>query len=448
VEGQVTTQQTSSQLSFERVAPIFALTFVDVLGLTVILPLLHLYGAAFGATPLQIGLIAAAFPMAQLIGVPAMGALSDRFGRKPLLLISQVTTCVSFVMLAFAASLEMVILSRLVDGLFGANLATAQAAISDLTTERDRARGLGLTGAAFGLGFIFGPIISLLSLQLTDSLAVPALTAAAYSFLSILLTAFVFQETLPPDKRRTARRIAVFPRHLLSRPQALVILFILFAEQFIFFGFEALMGVFTLSRLGLLGGGNAFFFLVIGIILVTVQVRYIGRWVRRYGEPRVLTGALVLLGVGLLLVALTPEQPQPFYVRSLVEFDLRAQIPTTTEAILGDLGVELPEEGRNGLGGVLWFLAALFPLSVGAALVRPNANSLLTRFTRGEDYGSILGVSAAVISAANGLSPIVCGLIFQHFGPTVLFGGGGLIVLVLAVLNFTLYRLLPSDHHT
>jgi MFS family permease len=440
VEGQVSAPPPNSSLTFGRVAPIVALTFVDVLGLTVILPLLHLYGAAFGATPLQIGIIAAAFPLAQLIGVPMMGALSDRFGRKPLLLISQFTTCFSFLMLAFATSLEMVILSRVVDGLFGANLATAQAAISDLTTDKDRARGLGLTGAAFGLGFIFGPVISLLSLQLTDSLAVPALTAATYSFLSILLTLFAFQETLPPDKRQSKRRVVLFPRQLLRRPAALVILLILFAEQFIFFGFEALMGVFTLSRFGLLGGGNAFFFLVIGVILVTVQVRYIGRWVRKYGEARVLTGALVLLGLGLLLVATTPEQPQPFYVRALVEFDLRAQIPTSAEAILGDLGVELPEEGNNGVGGILWFLVALFPLSVGAALIRPNANSLLTRGTSGEDYGSILGVSAAVISAANGLSPILCGLIFQQFGPTVLFGAGGAAMLLLALLSLVAVR--------
>ncbi len=440
MEGQVSTPPPANSLTFGRVAPIVALTFVDVLGLTVILPLLHLYGAAFGATPLQIGMIAAAFPLAQLIGVPMMGTLSDRFGRKPLLLISQFTTCFSFLMLAFATSLEMVILSRVVDGLFGANLATAQAAISDLTTEKDRARGLGLTGAAFGLGFIFGPVISLLSLQLTDSLAVPALTAATYSFLSILLTLFAFQETLPPDKRQKTRRVVPLPRQLLRRPATLVILLILFAEQFIFFGFEALMGVFTLSRFGLLGGGNAFFFLVIGVILVTVQVRYIGRWVRRYGEARVMTGALVLLGLGLLLVATTPEQPQPFYVRSLVEFDLRSQIPTSTEAILGDLGVELPEEGNNGVGGLLWFLVALFPLSIGAALIRPNANSLLTHGTRGEDYGSILGVSAAVISGANGLSPILCGLIFQQFGPTVLFGAGGAAMLLLALLSVVAVR--------
>src|SRR5690606_30371630 len=123
---------TPKQFTFERVLPIFALTFVDVLGLTIILPLLHLYAAAFGASPLQIGLAAAAFPLAQLIGVPVMGALSDRYGRKPLLLISQVSTCASFIMLAAANSLELVILSRVIDGIFGANIATAQAAITDL----------------------------------------------------------------------------------------------------------------------------------------------------------------------------------------------------------------------------------------------------------------------------------------------------------------------------
>ena len=123
-------ETTSKKLDFNRVAPIFFLVLVDILGLTLILPLLHLYGAAYGASPLQIGMVAAAFPLAQLIGVPVMGALSDRFGRKPLLLISQISTCISFLMLAYANSLELVILSRLVDGIFGANLATAQAALS------------------------------------------------------------------------------------------------------------------------------------------------------------------------------------------------------------------------------------------------------------------------------------------------------------------------------
>ena len=129
------------KLDWGRVLPIFALVFVDMLGLTVILPLLHLYAVAYGATALEIGMVAAAFPLAQLVGVPVMGALSDRYGRKPLLLISQITTCLSFILLGLANSLWLIVLSRVIDGLFGANIATAQAALSDITTEETGRRG-------------------------------------------------------------------------------------------------------------------------------------------------------------------------------------------------------------------------------------------------------------------------------------------------------------------
>ena len=280
-----------------RVVPIFLLVFVDILGLTVILPLLHLYAAAYGAGPLEIALVIAAFPLAQLVGLPVMGALSDRYGRKPLLLLSQATTCLSFIMLGLAGSLEMVILSRLIDGLFGANLSTAQAALSDITDPSNRTRGLGVTGAAFGLGFIFGPVIALIALELTNSLAVPAFTAAIYSFVSILVTAFLFKETRPQETRGIGGLRWLNPlaslRQLLN--PALTSLFLLiFAQQVIFFGYESLLGLFTLTRLGFLGRGNAALFLLIGVILVTVQLRFIGRWSAKLGDWR-----LAALGFGL-----------------------------------------------------------------------------------------------------------------------------------------------------
>ena len=187
-------EQAATKLDMRRVLPIFLLVFVDLLGLTVLLPLLHLYAAAYGGGALEIGLVIAAFPLAQMLGVPVMGALSDRYGRKPLLLISQITTCVSFIMLGLADSLALIILSRVIDGLFGANLATARAALADITDSSNRARGLGLIGAAFGLGFTLGPLIAIITVELTDSLALPAFTAAFYSFISILITAFVFKE--------------------------------------------------------------------------------------------------------------------------------------------------------------------------------------------------------------------------------------------------------------
>ncbi len=439
---------TQTPLDTRRVLPIFLLVFVDILGLTVILPLLHIYAAAFGAAPLQIALVIAAFPLAQLVGVPLMGALSDRYGRKPLLLISQATTCISFIMLGLATSLELVILSRLVDGLFGANLSTAQAALSDITDETNRTRGLGVTGAAFGLGFIFGPVIALLSLELTNSLAVPAFTAAIYSFVSILVTAFLFKETHPPALRGPGERLWLSPalvlRYLL-RPALGILLLLMFAQQIIFFGYESTLGLFTLTRLGFLGRGNALLFLVIGLILVTVQLRFIGRWSARLGDKRLATLALGLLALGLLLTATTPKSPHPFYLRELAERDLLSARQSTAEVLIGDLGIDLPANENRGLAGVIWLLVAIVPVSIGAGLIRPALNSLITQRVSGGEYGRALGLSSALVSAANACAPLIAGLIFQELGSSAPFVIGAVLMAGLCLSSLLLPRWLRRD---
>jgi MFS family permease len=439
---------TTKRLEFGRVLPIFALTFVDVLGLTVILPLLHLYAAAYGATPLQIGMVAAAFPLTQLIGVPIMGALSDRYGRKPLLLISQVSTFVSFLILAAANSLEMVILSRVVDGLFGANLATAQAAITDLTDESNRAQGLGLTGAAFGLGFILGPAIALGSLEFSNSLSIPALIAAAYSFVSILLTLFGFRETLPPNRRRAGsfgRSAVIFSTvRMMRRPQINHLLLLMFAQQIVFFAFESLLGLFTLSRLGLLGQGNALIFIYVGFILVYVQIRLIGRWTRGLGERRLVFAALGLLAVGLLMVAVTPNQPHPLYLERKVEASIRELAPTSTEAVIGDIPITLPDDSRRGFGGILWFLLAIIPVGIGSGLIRPALNSLMVQRVGRDESGAVLGVSAAFVSLANAVAPLVGGLIFQEYGAAAPFMLGGFVMAGLLLISLVIMRSQPD----
>ncbi|MCC6616215.1 MAG: MFS transporter [Anaerolineae bacterium] len=425
-----------SQLTFERVAPIFALTFVDILGLTIILPLLHLYAIAFGATPLQVGLAAAAFPLAQIIGVPVMGALSDRFGRKPLLLISQITTCISFVMLALANSLWIVVLSRVVDGLFGANIATAQAAISDITRPDERARGLGITGAAFGLGFMLGPAIAAIALEFSDDLGAPAWIAAGYSLLSILLTLFLFRETLPPAHRESEVRAPFRFGGLgwLKGSHLIILLLLMFAQQVVFYGFESLLGLFTLNRVGLLGQGVAFIFVVVGIILVFAQLRLIGPLSRRFGDARVAQIALVLVGAGLLLLASTPAEPHPFYVQRIVENEIAKLAPSGTEIVIGSIPVALPPESARGLGGIVWLMLALVPVALGAGMIRPGLNSLMTRREGEQNYGRILGASAAAVSAANAVAPLLGGFLFQQYGATIPFGLGGALMLVLALL--------------
>lgn len=430
-------------LDKRRVIPIFLMVFVDMLGLTLVLPLLHLYAAAYGAGPLEVGIVLAAFPLAQLLGVPMMGALSDRYGRRPLLLISQVTTCISFIMLGLANSLALIIVSRLLDGLFGANIATAQAALSDITDASNRARGLGITGAAFGLGFIFGPAIAIFTLELTDSLAAPAFTAALYSFLSIMITTFMFKETHPPQRRGGAPGSGIRPLTLvryLARPLVGLLLLLMFAQQFIFFGFESLLGIFTLTRLGFLGAGNAALFLLVGIILVIVQMRAIGPWSNRFGEGRLVMAALFLLALGLLLASTTPEQPHPFYVRELVARDLMAQAPTRAQAFIGEPRIHLPANGNNGLAGVLWLALALVPISVGAALIRPALNSMITRSVAETEYGSALGVSSALVSAANASAPLLAGFLFQQLGSSAPFAFGGALMTLLCAASLSLSR--------
>jgi MFS family permease len=337
-------------------------------------------------------------------------------------------------MLATANSLAMVIISRVFDGLFGANLSTAQAAISDVTTAENRARGLGITGAAFGLGFMLGPAISAIALEFTDSLAIPAWIAAAYSAVSILLTLFAFEETLPPEKRGTVQGLRRFTGlSLLRRSQIAFLLALMFAQQVIFYGFETLLGLFALSRIGLLGQGIGFVFVFVGIVLVFAQVRMIGRLTQRYGEAWVAKGALLLLGVGLLLLAATPVEPHPFYVRQILENEIARLAPSGTEAVIGEIAVEIPQRVSGGsLGGIVWLLGALIVIALGAGLIRPSLNSLMTQRVAATDYGAVLGLSAGAVSAANAIAPLLGGLAFQGWGAAAPFVIGGVGMIVLA----------------
>src|SRR5512146_3184037 len=184
------------KLDFRRILPVLVIVLIDLMGLSIIVPLLPLFAARFGATPLVVGILQATYPMMQLLGGPFLGRLSDRFGRKPILLVSQLGTCAGFILLGFANALWLLFLSRIIDGLSGANISTAQAAIADSTTEKNRTQGLGLIGAAFGVGFILGPIIAYIVLALSGGdYRTVALTAAGFSLASILMTTFWFHET-------------------------------------------------------------------------------------------------------------------------------------------------------------------------------------------------------------------------------------------------------------
>lgn len=426
------------KLDFKKILPIFVIVLIDLLGVTIIIPLMPLYAASFNATPLLIGFLGATYPIMQFIGAPVLGRLSDRYGRRPVLLISQVGTLIGFLILGFATNLWMLFLSRMLDGLSGANIATAQAAITDSTTEKTRTQGLGLIGAAFGMGFVIGPVIAFISLSASgNNYHVPAFVAASFSLVSILLTWFWLPETLSKEKRGKSGNKPGFSfsemLKALTHPNVGLLLVLIFSQQVVFGGFEQLFSLFTLSRLGLAARGNSIIFVYIGIIVVAVQGYFIGKWSRKFGDRRLIYAGLALLSIGMLLTALTPSVPPPSYSKTALQAELgasgslRAHENPTTQ----NLPVTLPDDTNTGWLGIAWLLVATIPTAIGGGMLQPSINSLITKRIDPLEVGGILGISTALLSAANAVAPLLWGIIFQALGPSWPFIFGALLLLVL-----------------
>ena len=428
------TAAAEEKLNFKKIFPIFIIVLIDLLGVTIIIPLMPLYAASFGASAIMIGLLGATYPVMQFIGAPILGRLSDRYGRKPVLVISQIGTLIGFLVLGFSNALWMLFLSRIIDGLSGANIATAQAAISDSTSEKTRTQGLGLLGAAFGLGFVIGPLIAFVSLFASgNDYRVPAFVAAGFSLLSILLTWFMFDETLPEERRGYESGKATFSLgsvfQALSHPAVGFLLILIFAQQIAFGGLEQLIALFTLYRLGLNAAGNAVIFVFVGVIVVAVQGGFIGPWSRRYGDRRLILAGLALLAVGLVLIATVPHQPVPWYSQSALSAELSGprQMPGETPPTQS-MAIAIPSDLNIGWLGLLWILVAMIPAAIGGGLLQPSINSSITKRIDFSEVGGMLGISAALLSAANALAPVIGGVLFQACGASWPFLLGGILM--------------------
>lgn len=425
------------KLDFKRVLPVVVIVLVDLLGLSIIIPLLPLYAASYGADPLMIGVLSGAYPVMQFLAAPVLGRLSDRFGRKPVLLVSQIGTFAGFMLMGLAGTLPVLLAARIIDGVSGANIATAQAVLTDSTTEKTRTQALGLIGAAFGLGFTIGPVLAYLSLAVSgNNYHVAAFVAAGCSLLSILLTAFWLPESLPPEKRgATHKALFDFGATLraLRRPDVGFLLVLMFAQQFVFGGLEYLLPLFTLSRLGMSAGSNAVLFVFIGLATVVVLGGLMRRWSAQHGDRWIILLGLGTLAAGMILTATTPNQPRPGYTRAALVQEL-GQKGAVTALDEQKLRVELPADGATGWLGWIWIFAAMVPISIGGSVLSPAINSAITKRVARADTGGMLGISASMSSAANALTPILGGAMFQWFGTTAPFLVTGLATLLLLAL--------------
>jgi DHA1 family tetracycline resistance protein-like MFS transporter len=430
-------QENDEKLDFKKVLPVLVVILVDLIGLSIIVPLMPLYAARFGANPLMIGILGSTYPAMQFIGAPILGRLSDRFGRRPVLIVSQIGTLIGFILLGFANTLWLLFLSRIIDGISGANIATAQAVVTDVTTDKTRTQGLGLIGAAFGIGFILGPIFAFAILIATnDNYQAVAFTAAFFSLLSIVLTFLWLPETRNPDRKIVSHKSPFSFQAMtdgLRHPVIGLLLLMMFAQQLAFGGYEQMFSLFALNRLGMGARDTSGLFVLAGLFIVVIQGGLIGRWSKKYGERWLVMLGLSTLAIGLIFTALTPQIPVPWYDQAKIESEMKGK--ETTQLI----NVTLPAEQNKGWPGIVWILFASFPAALGGGVLHPAINSLLTKSSSKDEAGSILGVSAGFYSAANAITPLFFGALFQWFGAPVPFLAGGLL---LAVLWFIAMKLL------
>jgi len=413
---------------------IFAFVFIDLLGYSLFLPLLPYYAETLGATPILVGLLVASNALAQLVASPTIGRLSDRFGRRTMLIFSILGTLVSFVLLGLveplgvllsdltsnrmtvaSAALVMLFFSRILDGLAGGNIALAQAYITDVTDEQSRGKGLGMIGAAFGLGFIIGPAMggTLSNWRLASSAfasvglsryAVPAFVAVVLSALNLLGVILWLPESLTPEKRAAmakSPRTAFTARAMwkgLQRPRFSSLLHTRFFYSLAFTMFTANFALYTQYRLGLADQATSYVLTYVGLLVVMVQGFAIGRLTARFSDDRLIFGAAMLMVPALLAWAFVPNVPL--------------------------------------------LLVVLAPLALAGGTLNTVVNSAITKSVYSEEVGGALGFSASLESLTRVLAPAIGGYLIEKLG-TVALGLFGALIMAW-VVSFVWRRLIAN----
>ncbi len=380
--------------------PIFLIVLVDILGLTIILPLLPFYAEHLGASATVVGLLVSSYALCQLIAGPILGHLSDHMGRKPLLIVSQLGTLVGFLILAFANSLWLVFLSRIIDGATAGNLSLAQAYISDVTTPENRARSFGVIGIAFGIGFLIGPAISGFLSQF--GYVYPILAAAALSASSVVCTATLLPKVEPHEGATGpgGRRLNVLSWKMygeyFARPALGPLLWEFFFFAFSFAFFMSGFALYAQRRYTL--NGHAFgakevgyVFAYVGFLGIILQGALIGRLVKLFGEVRLIRTGFVATSVGFGLLAWTRTLPQ----------------------LLGASTIN----------------------SYGMGVLRPSLTSLITQQAGKREQGVVLGLTQSIMSISQIVAPIIAGFLIdrgQLAGWALGVGGVAFLGLILS----------------
>lgn len=285
---------------------IFLIILTDIIGFGIIIPLFPTISTNLGISGFSLGLLSASYALAQFIAAPILGSLSDKYGRKPILIISKAGTVVAYIMLAFTGNFLVLILSRLIDGFTGGNIPVARAYISDVTTKENRSKGMAIIGIAFGLGFILGPAIGGIFYSIFHTVTAPALVGAGLSLLSLVLT-FLFLDESHRQGQVNNSRPFTFKNFIaiLKHPEIKSILIIQFFLMVVMAGFQSSLVFFTDEVFGLQAEQNSWLFVYIGIVSLIVQ----GTLVRKSfaNLQKVTLVGLIIYAISTIFISLSPN---------------------------------------------------------------------------------------------------------------------------------------------
>lgn len=380
---------------------IFLTVFIDLLGFGIIIPLLPFYAESFGASAFTIGLLGTSFSLMQFVFSPIWGRWSDKIGRKPIIMLGLMGSCLSYLALALATSLPMIFFARIIGGIAGANIPTAQAYIADVTTPENRARGMGMVGAAFGLGFIFGPAIGGVLSRISPE--APMWFASALCLGNFTAAWFLLPESRRVSSAtRTLGRLEAF-KHALTKPALVLLLALYFLVTAAFSGFEATFALFSEARYGFTAASIGFLFAFIGVVLATIQGVLVHKVVKRVGEARLIPAAIFCIALGIGMV--------PF----------AWSVPT--------------------------LLVALFVLAVGMGFNNPSLTSMVSRLSDANDQGGTLGLASSLASLGRVVGPAWGGFLYDAYGMTTPYlSASGLMLVAFAVSFFGLSRVRHESH--
>jgi DHA1 family tetracycline resistance protein-like MFS transporter len=366
---------------------VIAVVLVDLLGFSVVMPLLGPFAEEYGFADWQIGLLYSAYPMCQLVSGPVLGRLSDRYGRRPLLVASQAGTALSFLILGLSRDFPTMLLARMLDGASGGNILVAQAYVADVTPPEGRARGLGLIGMAFGLGFVLGPLLGGLIVRAPVPpdwrLRLPFLVGAGFSTLAFVLVLTRLPESLPADA--TAREVSrVISWHGLvetvTHPLSMSLVAVGFLAVLAFGSLESTFSLFLGRRMGWGPSRAAFAFAYVGLVSAAVQGGLIRRLVPRFGELRLIAAGAAALAVGLAGLSQAASTPA--------------------------------------------LLASSLVVAAGQGLLSPSVSGLLSRVTPPGDQGAVFGTLSSAQTLARMVGYSASNLAFARVGPSAAFLAG------------------------